>query len=52
VPPADAGSASLPEVESIRRLSQRMEASLEDPFEPVKHVFVVLTRQCYGQLQI
>ena len=52
VPPADEGSASLPGVESIRRLSQRIGPSLEDPFDSVKHVFAALTRQCYDQLRI
>jgi hypothetical protein len=28
-------------------LSQRMRASLEGPFEHVKHVFAAVTRQCY-----
>ena len=43
VPPADARSGSSAEVESIRRLSQRMGSSLEVPFEHVKHVFATAT---------
>jgi hypothetical protein len=35
---------SLPEVESIRRLSQRMRDILEDPFDNVKQVFVMARR--------